>query len=90
MAGGAAADPTDERFLDGLRTRRLFSLAETYCRDRLAQAEQEAAKLFDEWTRSIERHVGRCEEVLGDHKGRRREVRRSSRSSSRKSNNNSR
>ena len=29
----------DERFLDGLRDRGLFELAETYCRDRLAQAE---------------------------------------------------
>ncbi|HVU89209.1 MAG TPA: hypothetical protein VHD36_17925 [Pirellulales bacterium] len=35
----ARADSSDERFLDGLRQRQLFSLAEKFCRDRLARDE---------------------------------------------------
>ena len=36
FGGAASADSSDERFLDGLHRRRLFRLAESFCRDRLA------------------------------------------------------
>jgi tetratricopeptide (TPR) repeat protein len=39
----ARADREDEIFLDGLRDRRLFSLAEAYCRDRLAEPDLSVA-----------------------------------------------
>jgi len=39
----AWASPEDEAFLDGLRDRRLFSLAEAYCRERLAEPDLSAA-----------------------------------------------
>ena len=60
LAGAAAADPTDERFLDGLRTSRLFSLAETYCRDRLAQTDlgpADRADLVIELSRTHAQHA---------------------------------
>ena len=37
VAYPAAAQSFDARFLDGLRERQLFSLAEKFCRDRLAR-----------------------------------------------------
>ena len=37
--GQAAAPPTEVEFLDGLRERHLFQLAETYCRRRLLESE---------------------------------------------------
>lgn len=43
----ARADPSDEAFIEGLRARRLFSLAETYCRDRLAETDLDDADRAD-------------------------------------------
>lgn len=52
----ARADSYDERFLDGLRQRQLFALAEKYCRERLASdemAEDRRALLTIELSRTL-------------------------------------
>src|SRR3954454_11612808 len=52
----ALADAGDARFLEGLRERRLFELAEAYCLDRfsrLAQDDPARAELTTELIRSL-------------------------------------
>ncbi|MBN2024020.1 MAG: tetratricopeptide repeat protein [Pirellulales bacterium] len=59
----------DAAFLDGLRERGLFELAEAYCRDRLAQGdlpERRRAELTVEWVRTLsERAVGAAPQARG-------------------------
>ena len=58
--GVARADREDEVFLDGLRQRRLFSLAETFCRERLAEpdlGEAERAELVIELAQTKAQHA---------------------------------
>ena len=43
LPSAAQAASADERFLEGLRARRLFGLAESFCRERLADEELHAA-----------------------------------------------
>ena len=55
-----AGDTSEERFLDGLRTRRLFELAENYCREELttsALADQQRAELTVELSRTYVDHA---------------------------------
>ena len=59
-AGAVRAEPSDEAFIEGLRARRLFSLAETYCRDRLAEADlsdPDRAELVIELARTYAQHA---------------------------------
>lgn len=56
----AAGEPTDERFLDGLRQRRLYELAEKFCDDRLADAKLDDARRADltvELVRTLSDHA---------------------------------
>ena len=58
IAGGAHAwaDSYDQRFLDGLRQRQLFALAEKSCRDRLAHGDltdEKRAELTIELSRTL-------------------------------------
>ena len=61
IAGAAlAADSPDARFLEGLRQRRLFTLAETYCLDRLDDeklADAQRAELVVEASRTYLEHA---------------------------------
>lgn len=60
LAGPLRADSELERFLDGLRQRRLFQLAENYCRNRLADEqlpEVERANLTMELIRTYASHA---------------------------------
>lgn len=60
IATTARADTADERFLDGLRERQLFRLAEKYCSDRLARTDLAAearANLVVELSRCLAEHA---------------------------------
>jgi hypothetical protein len=55
-----AADSQEERFLEGLRQRRLFTLAETYCLDRLSDSslpDARRAELVVELSRAFTEHA---------------------------------
>ena len=55
-----AADPYEERFLNGLRERRLFTLAETYCLERLNDSsipDTRRAELVVELSRAYTEHA---------------------------------
>ncbi len=56
----AAVDPHEERFLEGLRERRLFALAQTHCLQRLSDSslpEARRAELVVELSRSYAEHA---------------------------------
>jgi len=56
----AADVSTDVRFLDGLRRRELFELAETYCRGRLAEnslSDHDRAELTIQWAQVLSEHA---------------------------------
>lgn len=58
--GSATAEPRDAEFLAGLRERRLFTLAESYCRRQIEQgefSELERAELAIEWMRTLAQHA---------------------------------
>ena len=57
------AESADERFLEGLRQRRLFSLAQTYCQRRLEDSQlsdRDRAQLVIELSRSYAQHALDC------------------------------
>jgi tetratricopeptide (TPR) repeat protein len=59
-AAAAHAETNDQRFLEGLRQRRLFSLAEAYCLQRLSDAdlsEERRAELTVELSRAYSEHA---------------------------------
>jgi hypothetical protein len=59
-ATAAAAESEDQRFLEGLRQRRLFSLAERFCQQRLADnalSDQQRAELVIEQIRTCATHA---------------------------------
>ena len=63
VAGTLAAKSPDERFVEGLCQRRLFSLAETYCRDCLDDeglAEADRAQMAVELARTYAQHALNC------------------------------
>ena len=56
----AGIDPHEERFLEGLRERRLFALAQTHCLQRLSDSslpEARRAELIVELSRSYTEHA---------------------------------
>src|SRR5437764_14929792 len=56
----ALSDTGDTRFLEGLRERRLFELAEAYCADRLSRVAQDnpaQAELTSELIRTLSLHA---------------------------------
>ncbi|MEX0677742.1 MAG: tetratricopeptide repeat protein [Pirellulales bacterium] len=60
LAAAAAGASQDERFLDGLRAKRLFELAEKYCADRLSDprvSESRRADLTIELSRTLAQHA---------------------------------
>ncbi len=60
MATVVRADALDDRFLDGLRQRRLFTLAESWCERRLRDASlspASRAQVAIEWSRTLSEHA---------------------------------
>ncbi len=56
----AMADALDDRFLEGLRQRRLFTLAESWCERRLSDASLSSASraaVAIEWSRTLSEHA---------------------------------
>src|SRR5690242_4422545 len=59
-SAAAVADVGDTRYLEGLRERRLFELAEVYCNDRLRRlpaGDQAQAELTTELIRTLSLHA---------------------------------